>query len=104
MKNKNCNKVSIITDNKFIPIDIQIFKGNLNDSNILQQQFMNIDTYMNYSKYFIADKGYCSSKIRKLLISKNILPIIPYNKRLEKFYKKTFLSVKICLRQIFSEY
>jgi hypothetical protein len=81
MKNKNCNKVSIITDNKFIPIDIQIFKGNLNDSNILQQQFMNIDTYMNYSKYFIADKGYCSSKIRNLLIAKNILPIIPYNKR-----------------------
>lgn len=36
---------------------------------------------MNYSKYFIADKGYCSSKIRKLLITKNILPIIPYNKR-----------------------
>ena len=75
------NKVSIITDNKFIPIDIQIFKENFNDSNILQQQFINIDTYMNYSKYFIADKGYCSSKIRKLLISKNILPIIPYNKR-----------------------
>ena len=81
MKNKNCNKVSIITDNNFIPIDIQIFKGNLNDSNILQQQFINIDTNINYSKYFIADKGYCSSKIRKLLISKNILPIIPYNKR-----------------------
>jgi hypothetical protein len=36
---------------------------------------------MNYSKYFIADKGYCSSKIRNLLIAKNILPIIPYNKR-----------------------
>ena len=81
MKNKNCNKVSIITDNKFIPIDIQIFKGNLNDSNILQQQIINIDTNINYSKYFIADKGYCSSKIRKLLIAKNILPIIPYNKR-----------------------
>jgi len=81
MKNKNCNKVSIITDNKFIPIDIQIFKGNFNDSNILQQQFMNIDTYMNYSKYFIADKGYCSSKIRNLLIAKNILPIIPFNRR-----------------------
>jgi hypothetical protein len=36
MKNKNCNKVSIITDNKFISIDIKIFKENLNDSNILQ--------------------------------------------------------------------
>ena len=77
MKNKNCNKVSIITDNKFIPIDMQIFKGNLNDSNNLQQQFINIDTDTSYSKYFIADKGYCSSKIRKLLIAKNILPIIP---------------------------
>lgn len=41
MKNKNCNKVSIITDRKFIPIDMQIFKGNVNDSKILQQQ-MNI--------------------------------------------------------------
>jgi transposase len=37
MKNKNCNKVSIITDKKFIPIDMQIFKGNINDSKILQQ-------------------------------------------------------------------
>ena len=36
---------------------------------------------MNYSKYFIADKGYCSSKIRNLLIAKNILPIIPFNRR-----------------------
>ena len=64
MKNKNCNKVSIITyatlksseddflpqkkivydfcsNKKFIPIDIQIFKGNVNDSKSLQQQ-MNI--------------------------------------------------------------
>ena len=72
MKNKHCNKVSIITDSKFIPIDIQIFKGNLNDSNILQQQFTNIDTFMNNTKYFICDKGYCSSKIRNILTNKNI--------------------------------
>ena len=36
---------------------------------------------MNYSKYFIADKGYCSSKIRNILINKNILSIIPFNRR-----------------------
>ena len=36
---------------------------------------------MNYSKYFIADKGYCSTKIRDILKTKNILPIIPFNKR-----------------------
>jgi hypothetical protein len=82
------------SDNKFIPIDIQIFKGNLNDSNILQQQFINIDTFMYYSKYFIADKGYCSSKIRKLLIAKNILPIIPYNKRNTKDKNKIITLTK----------
>ena len=88
MKNKNCNKVSIITDNKFIPIDIQIFKGNLNDSNILQQQFINIDSFINNTKYFICDKGYCSSKIRNLLITKNIFPIIPFNRRNTKDINK----------------
>jgi len=88
MKNKNCNKVSIITDNKFIPIDIEIYKGNLNDSNILQQQFININNKLNYSKYFIADKGYCSSKIRNILINKNITPIIPFNIRNTKNINK----------------
>ena len=33
MKNKNCNKVSIITDNKFIPIDIQK-TSNLKDCSV----------------------------------------------------------------------
>ena len=36
---------------------------------------------MNNTKYFICDKGYCSSKIRNILINKNILPIIPFNRR-----------------------
>ena len=95
MKNKNCNKVSIITDNKFIPIDIQIFKRNFNDSNILQQQFINIDTNMNNTKYFICDKGYCSSKIRNILTNKNIVPIIPYNKRNTKDKNKIIKLTKI---------
>ena len=94
MKNKHCNKVSIITDSKFIPIDIQIFKGNLNDSNILQQQFTNIDTFMNNTKYFICDKGYCSSKIRNILTNKNIIPIIPYNKRNTKDKNKIIKLTK----------
>jgi hypothetical protein len=95
MKNKYCNKVSIITDNKFIPIDIQMFKGNLNDSNILQQQFINIDHFMNNTKYFICDKGYCSSKIRNILTNKNIVPIIPYNKRNTKDKNKIIKLTKI---------
>ena len=57
MKNKNCNKVSIITDNKFIPIDVQIFKGNVNDSKILQQQMEIIIENKDYVNYLFADNG-----------------------------------------------
>jgi transposase len=51
------NKVSIITDNKFIPIDVQIFKGNVNDSKILQQQMEIIIENKDYVNYLFADNG-----------------------------------------------
>jgi transposase len=51
------NKVSIITDNKFIPIDVQIFKGNVNDSKILQQQMKIIIENKDYVNYLFADNG-----------------------------------------------
>ncbi len=88
------NKLSIITDSRFIPIDIEIYKGNLNDSNILQQQFINIDTFIKNIKYFICDKGYCSSLIREYLKINNIRPIIPFNIRNTKNkYKIRKLSI-----------
>jgi hypothetical protein len=81
MKNKYCNKLSLIVDNKFIPIDIKIYKGNINDSNVLQRQVKYIKKYMNHINYFICDKGYCSSIIRNIFKNNNITPIIPFNNR-----------------------
>jgi len=50
---------------------------------------------MNNTKYFICDKGYCSSKIRNILTNKNIVPIIPYNKRNTKDKNKIIKLTKI---------
>jgi hypothetical protein len=81
MKNKYCNKLSLIVDNNFIPINIRIYEGNINDSNILQQQIKYIEKYMEHINFFICDKGYCSSIIRNILNNNNIIPIIPFNNR-----------------------
>jgi len=95
MKNKNCNKVSIITDKKFIPIDMQIFKGNVNDSKILQQQMNIIVENKDNINYLFADKGYCSRITRDILNKNNIYPIIDYNNRNTKDKtKKKYLTKK----------
>lgn len=88
MKNKYCNKLSLIVDSKFIPIDIKIYKGNINDSKVLQQQIPNINKYLEHMNYFICDKGYCSSTIRNIFKNNDIIPIIPFNNRNTKCKNK----------------
>jgi transposase len=104
MKNKNCNKISILADKKFIPIDIKIYKGNIHDSKILQEQMSTIiDKYKNI-KYLIADKGYCSKITREKLITNNIKPIIDYNNRNTKTKAKNSLTneeLKIYKKRIY---
>ena len=108
MKNKNCNKLSIITDNNFIPIDIKICTGNINDSRILQSQLNSILEYKEHIKEFFADKGYCSNQTRKKLRENNIIPIIDYNNRNTKNEeKKKYLTnseIKKYNRRIYIEH
>ena len=108
MKNKNCNKVSIITDKKFIPIDIQIFKGNVNDSKILQKQMKIILENKDYVNYLFADKGYCSKITKEILNKNNIHPIIDYNNRNTKDKtKKKYLTkneLKLYIKRIYIEH
>ena len=108
MKNKNCNKVSIITDKKFIPIDIQILKGNVNDSKILQQQMNTIIKNKDYVKYLFAEKGYCSKITREILNKNSIHPIIDYNTRNTKDKtKKKYLTkneLKLYIKRIYIEH
>ena len=41
----------------------------------------NIKKYMENIKYFICDKGYCSSITRNIFKNNEIVPIIPFNNR-----------------------
>lgn len=79
------SKLSIISDKKGIPININLFSGNIYDSKILNKQLNNkdlINEQLNKKEIFIADSGYDSSKIiKKLKGMKYNKILIPQNKR-----------------------
>lgn len=76
-------KLSLITNEKGIPLNIDLFKGNLNDINIFNKQLDKLDIKLfNYkSTVFMADAGYDSIKLRKRLNDLFYKLIIPFNKR-----------------------
>lgn len=85
-KGKKITKISLITDNYGVPLDVELYSGNKYDSVIFLEQLQtqnNISKYTNNKKKpnMLADKGYDSKKIRSKLIEKGYTPIIPYNKR-----------------------
>lgn len=88
VKNKNCNKISILTDIKGLPLDVIIKEGNIHDSQFVEEHIMNIQNsgYNNglQNKEFLADAAYDSKKIRQLLEIYNYKPKIPINKRNSK--------------------
>ncbi len=87
-KNKNCNKLFLIIDQKRKPIYYSLHSGNQNDSKIFTnniQKFLN--TTNNKTKILLADAGFDSKINRALIKNKNVYPLIPKNIRNNK--KKT---------------
>lgn len=82
-KNKKVMKLSLITNEKGIPLNIDLFKGNLNDINIFNKQLdkLNIKLFNKNSTIFMADAGYDSIKLRNKLNDIFYKSIIPFNKR-----------------------
>lgn len=82
-KNKKVMKLSLITNEKGIPLNIDLFKGNLNDINIFNKQLdkLNIKLFNKKSTIFMADAWYDSIKLRKRLNDIFYKLIIPFNKR-----------------------
>jgi transposase len=83
-------KLSLITNEKGIPLNIDLFKGNLNDINIFNKQLdkLDIKLFNNKSTIFMADAGYDSIKLRKRLNDTFYKLIIPFNKRNTKDVNK----------------
>ena len=82
-KNKKVMKLSLITNEKGIPLNIDLYKGNLNDSNIFNKQLYNLDIKLidKNTSIFMADAGYDSSILRNKLNKIFYKTLIPYNKR-----------------------
>ena len=96
-RNKKCTKLSSITDENGIPLNILIFDGNKNDitcfikqinfikkinpNNKLLSNKLILNKSMTHKLLLLADKGYDSRKLRNLLNILHLEHIIPYNKR-----------------------
>ncbi len=104
-KNKKCFKLSTLTDINGIPISILINKGNIHDT-IFGIKHTNKFPFklVGKKKVLMADMGYDSSKLRNILKSKNIISIIPFNKRNTKNKDKikylTFDQLKLYKKRI----
>jgi len=75
--------LSMITNQKSIPLNIDLFMRNLNDINIFNKQLdkLDIKLFNNKSTIFIADDGYDTIKLRKRLNDLFCKLIIPFNKK-----------------------
>ena len=79
-------KISVISDDKGIPLDINIYSSNMNDSKILN---MHLDTFTNNVNFeknnnnlLLADSGYDSNVIRDKLANLRFGQLlVPRNKR-----------------------
>lgn len=83
---KNGTKISLITDSKGIPFNVKCYKGNMNDSKILEDHLkngniVNINHLIPYNNYFLADPAYDTKIIREQLKEMGYNPLIVQNKR-----------------------
>ena len=92
-KNKRGIKISTIVDKYGIPISVFLIGAHRHDcitvNNTLMKLLIKTNTrkykkHNRFKQYFLADKGYDTKIIRKLLKDNHYIPIIPYNKRNSK--------------------
>ena len=115
-KNKNCNKISMITDNFGVPLSIFIDSGNVHDLSFIEKHMNDMCFITNKNKnntnfLLLADKTYESSKHREYVNNFNYQFMIPKKKNMinnyyfdKNIYKKrilienTFQKIKIFRR------
>ena len=105
-KNKNGNKITIITDIKGIPLTAFVSKGTINDCKLFNPTYRNITKKVkNSSSYLLADKGYISRYIREKLAKNNCVLMVPHKKGQKKkhFFDKKLYKKRIVVEQTFQK-
>jgi len=108
-KNKNCNKISAITDVNGIPLSVLFNSGNVHDLSFLNGHFSDLiivnKKYIHTNIKLLADKGYTSYS-KKLLSKKfNYNLIVPpkSNMKQQKFYYKKLYKKRIFVEHFFQK-
>lgn len=84
-KNKNCNKISLITDDNGIPLSVLVNKGTVHDITFINKHYNDLIIFSkknNIKKYLLADKAYESKKYRTKLLKYNYNLMVPKKKRI----------------------
>lgn len=119
-KNKNCNKISLMTDNMGIPISVLVNSGNIHDINFIEDHMKDLHYYKKNNKfsgkiktnkrypknmYFLADKAYESKKMRDNLSKYNYKVMIPAKKNAKTKYEfdKTIYKKRNIVENTFSK-
>jgi transposase len=118
-KNKNCNKISLLTDEKGVPLSVLTNSGNVHDNSFISKHVDDIcaiNKQYNKKVILLADKAYEGKNIRANLKPFNYSLMIPKKKNSKtsykfnkKLYKKrirvehTFQKLKV-FRRIYARY
>ena len=91
--NKYSIKISAITNNSMIPLNVKLYNAAITDSEIGYDQLMQFNNFTK-STYLLADKGYSCNNIDTICTKLKLTQIIPFNKRNTK-NKKIINSKKL---------
>jgi transposase len=79
-KKKKICKLSIISD-KNIPLQINLYNGNIFDGNTTENEINNLANKLSYKKLIVCgDKGYINNDLKNKLLERKINLITPYRK------------------------
>jgi transposase len=108
-KNKNCNKISLVTDINGVPLSVLLNTGNVHDLSFINGHvnalFILSRKYCDKSVSLLADKGYVSSKLKKSLCSRNYNLIYPakINMKPDATFDKTLYKKRINVEHSFAK-
>lgn len=85
-KNKNCNKVSFLTDSNGVPLSVLVNSGNIHDSKFIEEHINDIffiNKRANKSNILLADKAYEGNNIRTFLKNHKYKLYVPAKKEFQ---------------------
>lgn len=105
-KNKNCNKISLITDSVGVPLSIFIGSGNTHDIPLLKNHFNDLFIISKkHSITLLADKGYISKHLSHDLNSYSYKLMTPKKSNMKTnntSYNPVLYKQRICVEHTFS--